>query len=602
MVQHTDKNTATLLQVTAAQAAIFRKKPLRFLLFVIRRHPWWSALAVVCVLAAAGLNGVLYPMIGQLTDTLARTEIHRVADIYMPMWILIFLIFLKNIAYRFSGFVAAHMITTMSFFAERVAFAYLQCHSASYFSGRLSGKVQHKIQNIVRAIDHLVSIFLWSLLSLFVKAGTVLFIAFSIDRTMGYVITLFIIVSVTYSVIAARKIGALSRKTADIGSTVRGIFVDVIGNILAVKQHNAYREESRRVTHILNDYRLAHRRTWWYADAVIFFSNIIIISMMTAVMVLALQLWHAGAISIGAVVTLFSMQLMLYGDLEFLGMTINRFMESYGQFVEGVEDLFVPHGIVDAPDAQPFVVTQGAIAFHDVAFRYEEDETQAVFTNFSLLIPAGQKIGLVGESGAGKSTFVKLLLRFVEPEQGTITVDGRNIAQMRQNDVRAAIAYVPQEPLLFHRTIRENILYGNPNATEEELRNAARQAHALDFIMAFPQGFETIVGERGVKLSGGQKQRLMIARAMLKDAPILVLDEATSALDSRAEKLIQEALARLMHGRTTVVIAHRLSTLRRMDRIVVFDHGRISEDGTHEQLRARGGVYDMLWRYQSNRL
>ncbi len=462
--------------------------------------------------------------------------------------------------------------------------------------------MQHKIQNIVRAIDHLVSIFLWSLLSLFVKAGTVLFIAFSIDRTMGYVITLFIIVSVTYSVIAARKIGALSRKTADIGSTVRGIFVDVIGNILAVKQHNAYREESRRVTHILNDYRLAHRRTWWYADAVIFFSNIIIISMMTAVMVLALQLWHAGAISIGAVVTLFSMQLMLYGDLEFLGMTINRFMESYGQFVEGVEDLFVPHGIVDAPDAQPFVVTQGAIAFHDVAFRYEEDETQAVFTNFSLLIPAGQKIGLVGESGAGKSTFVKLLLRFVEPEQGTITVDGRNIAQMRQNDVRAAIAYVPQEPLLFHRTIRENILYGNPNATEEELRNAARQAHALDFIMAFPQGFETIVGERGVKLSGGQKQRLMIARAMLKDAPILVLDEATSALDSRAEKLIQEALARLMHGRTTVVIAHRLSTLRRMDRIVVFDHGRISEDGTHEQLRARGGVYDMLWRYQSNRL
>ena len=602
MTSHATTHPTSLPQITADGAAQFRAHPLRFFLFVLRRHPWWGGLAVACVLIAAGLNGVVYPMIGQLTDTLARTEAHHATAIYTPMWILIALIFLKNIAYRSSGFVAAHLITKISFFPERVAFAYLQQHSASYFSDRLSGKVQHKINNIVRAIDSLLSIFLWNLLSLFVKAGTVLYIAFSTNLTIGYVITIFIIVSVVYSAIASRKIGALSRKTADIGSTVRGMFVDVIGNILAVKQHNAYREESRKVSQVLDEYRIAHRKTWWYADAVIFFSNVIVICMMVVVMLLALRLWQQGAVSIGTVVTLFSMQLMFYGDLEFLGMTINRFMESYGQFVEGVEDIFVPHSITDAPDAQPFVVTQGAVAFEDVTFHYEEDDAQAVFTNFSLAIPAGQKIGLVGESGAGKSTFVKLLLRFVEPEKGVIRMDGRDIAQMRQNDVRTAIAYVPQEPLLFHRTIRENILYGNPNATEEELRTAARHAHALDFIEAFPHGFDTVVGERGIKLSGGQKQRLMIARAMLKDAPILVLDEATSALDSHAEKLIQEALDALMRGRTTIVIAHRLSTLKKMDRIVVFDNGAIREDGTHDALRAHGGVYDTLWRYQSDRL
>lgn len=600
MSSHTPSHETTLPPISAADAAWFRAHPLRFFLFVLRRYPWWAALAAVCVLIAAGLNGVVYPMIGQLTDTLAHTE--RATDIYTPMWILIALIFLKNIAYRGSGFVAAHMITKMSFFAERVAFAYLQRHSASYFSDRMSGKVQHKINNIVRAIDSLLSIFLWNLLSLFIKAGTVVFIAFSTDMTIGVVIMIFVIVSVAYSLLASRKIGALSLKTADIGSTVRGMFVDVIGNILAVKQHNAYREESRKVTEVLDAYRIAHRKTWWYADLVIFFSNVIVIGMMVTVMVLALHLWQQGAMSIGMVVTLFSMQLMFYGDLEFLGMTINRFMESYGQFVEGVEDIFVPHAIVDAPDAQPFVVTRGAIAFQDVTFHYEEDDAQAVFTNLSLAIPAGQKIGLVGESGAGKSTFVKLLLRFVEPEMGTITLDGRNIAQMRQDDVRAAIAYVPQEPLLFHRTIRDNILYGNPNATEEELHEVARRAHALDFITAFPEGFDTVVGERGVKLSGGQKQRLMIARAMLKDAPILVLDEATSALDSHAEKLIQDALKNLMDGRTTIVIAHRLSTLKQMDRIVVFEGGAIREDGTHDALRTQGGIYDTLWRYQSDRL
>lgn len=601
MAQHPQKRRAADVPlIDAVAAARFHARPLSFLFHIAKDAAAWNIAAAACVLVAAGLSGVLYPMMGRLTDALARME--DVSQTYTLASILLAVILAKNVAYRASGFLAAHTTTRMAFFAERVAFAYMQRHSASYFSGRLSGKIQHKIHNIARSIESLSTIFLWNMLSFIVKATTVLVIAFSVSATIGMVIVGFVVVSIFYSVIAARKIGTLSLHAANIGSTVRGAFVDIIGNILAVKQHNAYARESRATSKILDEYRRAHRATWWYADVVIFFSNLIIIGMMTSVTLFALHLWQQGAISVGTVVTLFSMQLMLYGDLEFLGMTINRFMESYGQFAEGVEDVFVPHGITDAAGARPFMVTRGDVDFRDITFHYEEDDTQAVFTDLSLSIPAGQKIGLVGESGAGKSTFVKLLLRFVEPEKGVISLDGRDIAAMRQEDVRAAIAFVPQEPLLFHRSIRENILYGNPHATEEELRAAARRSHALEFIEAFPDGFDTVIGERGVKLSGGQKQRLMIARAMLKDAPILVLDEATSALDSRAEKLIQEALADLMRSRTTIVIAHRLSTLKQMDRIVVFDKGRIVQDGTHAALRACDGLYGALWRYQSDRM
>ena len=255
--------------------------------------------------------------------------------------------------------------------------------------------------------------------------------------------------------------------------------------------------------------------------------------------------------------------------------------------------------ISDRPDAKELVVSDGAINCTDISFHYRDAKGENIFEGLNLHIKAGQKIGLVGHSGGGKSTLTRLLLRFDDIAGGAITIDDQNIASVTQTSLREAISYVPQEPLLFHRTIRENIAYGNRKASQAEIEKAARMAYAHEFIEQLPEGYDTLVGERGVKLSGGQRQRVAIARAILKNAPILVLDEATSALDSESEKLIQKALWELMEGKTAVVIAHRLSTIQKMDRILVLDHGKITEDGTHKQLLKREGTYAKLWSHQS---
>lgn len=255
--------------------------------------------------------------------------------------------------------------------------------------------------------------------------------------------------------------------------------------------------------------------------------------------------------------------------------------------------------VIDAKDAEKLTVTTGTIEFKDVHFAYRDNSNKRIIESFSLSVDAGEKIGLVGASGSGKTTITKLLLRFMDIQKGSITIDHKNIAAVTQESLRKSIAYVPQEPMLFHRTLTENIRYGRLSATDSDVEKAARLAHAHEFIKDLPNKYKTLVGERGVKLSGGQRQRVAIARAILKDAPILVLDEATSALDSESEKLIQDALSRLMEGRTTVVIAHRLSTIQKMDRIIVLDKGKIAEQGSHAELLKKNGTYAKLWAHQS---
>jgi ATP-binding cassette subfamily B protein len=248
---------------------------------------------------------------------------------------------------------------------------------------------------------------------------------------------------------------------------------------------------------------------------------------------------------------------------------------------------------------QPLAVKAGQIKLKNVTFTHDEGEGATLFNDFSMTVHSGEKIGLVGSSGSGKTTLTKLLLRLADIDNGEILIDGQNIANVTQESLREHVAYVPQEPLLFHRTIRENIAYGKPDASDEEIEVAAKKAGALQFIRELKDGFDTLVGERGVKLSGGQRQRIAIARAILKDSPILILDEATSALDSESEKLIQQSLETLMKDRTSIVIAHRLSTIAKLDRIIVLDNGKIIEDGTHKTLLAKNGMYAKLWKRQS---
>jgi ABC-type multidrug transport system fused ATPase/permease subunit len=311
---------------------------------------------------------------------------------------------------------------------------------------------------------------------------------------------------------------------------------------------------------------------------------------------LLIDRWSSNEISTGDFVLVLALVSQITGSLLFIGRAVNATARTIGELREGLDELVIDHEIVDHTDAVALHPDGGLIEIHDVNFTYN---TARVLEEFSLTIQAGQRVGLVGASGAGKSTLVSLLLRQHNIESGEILIDRQNIARVTQDSLRASIAVVPQEPALFHRTIRENIAYGKAGATDEEIIAVAKKAYAHDFIMELPQGYDTLVGERGVKLSGGQKQRIAIARAMLKNAPILLLDEATSALDSESEVAIQRALHQLMRGKTVIAIAHRLSTLREMDRIIVLEQGKIIEDGTHDTLREYGGTYARLWDHQA---
>jgi len=326
-------------------------------------------------------------------------------------------------------------------------------------------------------------------------------------------------------------------------------------------------------------------------------NNIVTVLFVAGILTYTYLRFQAGASTTGDVVLIITVIGRITFIITFLGNMMNGFIRIYGEIEEGLKEVLQKHEIVDAPNATVLSLTEGVIEWQNVSFTFGNNQ---VFKNFDLRIEPGERVGLVGPSGAGKTTFVSLLLRQHDIGGGTIAIDGQDIAKVTQNSLREHIAVVPQEPALFHRSLRENIAYGKLDATDEEIVDVAQKAEAHDFIRELPDGYETLVGERGVKLSGGQRQRIAIARAMLKNAPILLLDEATSALDSESEVAIQKALHELMEGKTVVAIAHRLSTLKEMDRIIVLEGGQIVEDGTHSELKEQeGGVYAKLWSHQA---
>lgn len=413
-------------------------------------------------------------------------------------------------------------------------------------------------------------------------------------------IAVFAVVFMVIATFSFRTIQKLTVEDAEIRTKLSGQLADSITNVMAVKA-NAHEDLERTRYDKLN--RQAARSTNNLMTAstrrdIGFGVVITALSGLAFVVLIGGQSWFM--VPLGTLVLAVTYSTQILGQLWGFNNILRATTRAFGDAYEMTNILHEAHSVVDIPRAKKLKLKKGKIEFSHVSFRHSDAKPDDfLFKDLSFEIKAGEQVGFVGPSGSGKTTLTRLLLRFTDIQSGIIAFDDQNIAKVTQQSLRSSVAYVPQEPLLFHRSIRENIAYGNPDATDQEIIKAAKQAHAWEFITKMPDGLSTVVGERGVKLSGGQRQRIAIARAIIKDAPILVLDEATSALDSESERLIQDALAKLMKGRTSIVIAHRLSTIAKLDRIIVLDAGAIIEQGSHEDLLKQNGSYAKLWKHQS---
>ena len=482
----------------------------------------------------------------------------------------------------------------------RLCFDTLSNQSMTFHTGRFGGSLVSQTSRFMGGYTGLVDVVVYSLIPTLASIVCTIVLLAPVAPLFVLILFVLLIVYVLVAYTMYQRILPLSAATSAAQNKLSGVLSDAVTNILAVKTYGREDYERGLFDDADCEAMQAERRSMsaMMRRGAMTSTLITIIMFVTSIFVVGGNAWFG--ISAGTLVMMFSYTYQLTMRFNYINSMMQRMNRAVGDASEMTRILDEPRLVEDAPNAAELTVREGSIDFEHLAFRYlDAAEDDYVFKDLDLHVPAGQRVGLVGRSGSGKTTLTKLLLRLSDVQGGRVLVDGQDITQCTQQSLRRQVAYVPQEALLFHRSIRENIAYGKPNATEEEIREAARLANALEFIDRLPHGLDTMVGERGVKLSGGQRQRVAIARAILADCPILVLDEATSALDSESEAAVQGALENLMSGRTSIVVAHRLSTVASLDRIVVLEDGEIVEDGTHANLAQAGGVYESLWDRQT---
>lgn len=470
---------------------------------------------------------------------------------------------------------------------------------ADFFANQKIGALTGRLIDFVNAHAGLQDLFILRTFSFLLALGAGMVIIFTSSVTIGFIILGLIILIFAQIRLSLHLRRNLRHTRKELISELNGAGADTLSNNHTVKTFAQEDQELSSLSKISDRYRTAYRKDFRYMSvegsgrlAIMAATQIVAITLIAGMI-------KAGQMELGIAIFTIAYLQRVASNLFSMGEMINGYDKLFLQAAPMTELLNTETKLVDAPNAKALNVHKGEITFKDVDYSYSDAKDQLVIDGLDLTIPAGQKVGLVGHSGAGKTTFTRLLLRFADLTAGTLSIDNQDIAKVTQESLRRSIASVPQEPLLFHRTLRENIAYAHPEATKKQIIAAAKKANAYEFIERLPEGLDTIVGERGIKLSGGQRQRIALARAILKDAPILVLDEATSSLDSVSERLIQDALSELMEGRTSIVIAHRLSTIASLDRIIVMDKGRVTEDGTHSELLAKDGAYANLWKHQS---
>lgn len=573
------------------------KEPIRFGIFITKFHKKWAIIALICVFFATGFDRSAVLVLKNLTDAIT---IGKDAIDTIWYWAIAYPLVLlgAHIFWRFSGFIGMRWFMNFKANSYQVLYDYLTLHSKDFFSSRFAGALTNKISN---AVDGTRSIFeqtLWQFIPLLI--GLVWYIGYAWNESyiLGVIIAVWSTFFIGLNVWFSKKLQPRSIKSAETLSTLKGRIVDSLSNISLVHEYANVTGERNYIKKFINVHKLAGMSHWTMSEWILTINGILIFLFVLVMISTSVMLFQNGTVSLGTVVMIVAIVSNLYGQLLFIGQEMRDAAAYYGEAREGLEEILREHIILDKEHAITTTIKKGTIDINAIDFNYHEKN---VFKDFSLHIPAGQKVGLVGRSGAGKSTLVSLLLRHFEVQKGDITIDTHNILDITLDSLRSAIAFVPQDTSLFHRSIKENIKYSSEHATDAEVKRAAELSQASEFIDSLPHGYETLVGERGVKLSGGQRQRIAIARAFLKNAPIVILDEATSSLDSQSEHAIQESIEELMKHRTVIAIAHRLSTLKKMDRIIVIENGKIAEDGLPEELLKKpNGVFKNLWDHQIN--
>lgn len=477
-------------------------------------------------------------------------------------------------------------------------FAVLTKHSYTFFSNSFTGSLVAKTRRFVRSFEAMHDKMIYALWFSVVKAIGALVVLSWLHPVLGLMMLGWIVTYVLMIVVLLPYQLRRDLDNATSDTKVTGQLADAITGVLNIKMFGTRDAERNNFDTYVQRQRRARSRAWNFKTVVDGCKAISMMIIEFCIMYYALLLWLNGGLTVGSLVLIQSMLLMLVQELWSLARSVAEFTRALADADEMTSIIMQPIEVQDPDVPEALRIHTGSIAFSDVQFSYQGGAP--ILQNFSLEIPAGQRVGLVGHSGAGKSTLFKLVLRFADLQAGTISIDGQDITAITQNDLRRSISYVPQDPILFHRTLFENISYAKHDATSQHVMQASLQAHAHEFISGLEKGYETLVGERGIKLSGGERQRIALARVMLKDAPLLLLDEATSSLDSISEKYIQDNLETLMKGRTVLAIAHRISTISQMDRILVMHKGQIIEDGNHTDLLKKNGVYADLWNHQVN--
>jgi len=510
--------------------------------------------------------------------------------IYISMWILV------AIDMRLLDWVRLKFFTSVRYDIVTKMFSYLERHSHRYFQNNFAGSLSNKISDMQSAVITILST-LDDGFAQFLGLCVAVIILLLVHPIFAVILVAWVTVFLLISFLFFKPIQKLSNVFATSKTILVGKMVDSISNIINTRLFSRNRYEDENIQKATFDTVMKDRSMQWAVLKMRAFWDVSIIVLIGINLIILVKMYSRNQVTIGDFSFIISLSISIFYNLWYLASQFVVFAEELGRCRQALTIIDVPHEIVDQENAAPLTVSEGKIEFKNVTFHYEN--SKPIFKSMNLVIQSGEKVGLVGLSGSGKSTFVNLILRLFDLQDGEISIDGQNIKSITQDALHEAIAMIPQDITLFHRTLMENIRYGKINASDDDVIEASHKAHCHEFISQLKEKYESLVGERGIKLSGGQRQRIAIARALLKDAPILILDEATSALDSMTEKLIQEGLGNLMKERTTIVIAHRLSTLSEMDRILVFDKGHIIEEGSHESLIHLNGHYAKMWHMQA---